>query len=32
VKLTTDLHLTPKLRMRGAIPPLSIRLHGVVLS
>jgi len=44
VKLTTYLHLVPRLRMRGALPPLpkyvmrwclikkEIRLHGVVLS
>jgi hypothetical protein len=31
MKLTTHLHLVPRLRMRGAIPPLLIRLHGVVL-
>jgi hypothetical protein len=28
----THLHLAPGLRMRGAIPPLPIYLHGVVLS
>jgi hypothetical protein len=31
VKLTTHLHLVPRLRMRGAIPPLPIRVHSVVL-
>jgi len=31
VRLTTHLDLAPKL-IRGAIPPLSIHLHGVVLS
>jgi hypothetical protein len=25
-------HLVPRLRMRGAIPPFPIRIHGVVLS
>jgi hypothetical protein len=28
----THLHLMPRLKMRGAIPPLPIRLHGIVLS
>jgi hypothetical protein len=41
VKLTTDLHLMPRLRMRGDIPPISqhvvslkqeTRIAGVVLS
>jgi hypothetical protein len=32
VKLTTHLVLVPSSRMRGAIPPLPIRLHGMVLS
>jgi hypothetical protein len=32
VKLMTHLHLVPKSRMRGAITPLPICLHGVVLS
>jgi hypothetical protein len=32
VKLTTQLHLLPESRMRGAMPPLPLRLHGVVLS
>jgi hypothetical protein len=32
VKLTTHLHLVPRLRIRGTIPPFPIRLHGVVLS
>jgi hypothetical protein len=32
VKLNTHLHLLPILRIRGAIPPLPIRLHGVVFS
>jgi hypothetical protein len=32
VKVTTHLHLLPSLRMRGSIPPLSLWLHGVVLS
>jgi hypothetical protein len=32
VKLIIHLHLLPRSRMRGAIPPLPIRLHGVVLS
>jgi len=27
-----DLHLVPRLRMRGVIPPLSQCLHGVVLN
>jgi hypothetical protein len=27
---TAHLHLVPRLRMYGAIPPLPIRLHGVV--
>jgi hypothetical protein len=31
VKLTIHLHLAPGL-MRGAIPPLHLRLHGVVLT
>jgi hypothetical protein len=29
--LTTHLHLVPRLRMRGSIPPLPIRFHCVVL-
>jgi hypothetical protein len=32
VKLTSHLHVVPRLRMRGAILPLPIYLHGVVLS
>jgi hypothetical protein len=32
VKLTTHLHLSPGLRMRGDIPPYPIFLHDVVLS
>jgi hypothetical protein len=32
VKLTTHLHLVPKKRMHGAIPPLPQYQHGVVLS
>jgi len=28
----TYLHLVPRSRKRGAIPPLPISLHGVVLS
>jgi hypothetical protein len=32
VKLTTHLHLVPRLRIRGATSPLPIRLHGTVLS
>jgi hypothetical protein len=32
LKLTTHLHVSPRSRMSGAIPPLPIRLHGVVLS
>jgi hypothetical protein len=28
---TTDLYLTPRLRIRGAVPTLRIRLHCVVL-
>jgi hypothetical protein len=32
VKLTTRLHLIPRLRMCGAVPPLLIRLHVVVIS
>jgi hypothetical protein len=31
VKLTNHFHLAPRLRMRGVMPPLPIRLHGVVL-
>jgi hypothetical protein len=31
MKLTTHLHIAPKLRMHGAIPPFPQRLHGVVL-
>jgi hypothetical protein len=30
VKLTTYLHVMPKLRIRGTVPPLPICLHGVV--
>jgi len=32
VKLTTHLHLVPRLRLRGAIPPLAIHIQGVVLN
>jgi hypothetical protein len=32
VKLTTNLQLVPRSRKRGAIHPLPIRLHGVVLN
>jgi hypothetical protein len=32
VKFTTQLYLVPRLRLRGAIRPLPIRLHGVVLN
>jgi hypothetical protein len=44
VNLTTRLHLVPRLRMRGAVPPLpqyvfmewclkqEIRFHGIVFS
>jgi len=32
VKLSTHLLLAPRSRMRGAIPPPSIRIHGVVLN
>jgi len=32
VKLTTHVHLVPRLRIRGARPPLPLRLHVVVLS
>lgn len=32
VKLTIHLNLVPRLRTRGAMPPLSIRLHGNVLT
>jgi hypothetical protein len=32
VKLTTQLRLEHRLRMRGAIPPPPIRVHGVVLN
>jgi hypothetical protein len=32
VKLTTHLHLVPRSRMRGAIPPLPVLLNDVVLS
>jgi hypothetical protein len=32
VKLTTLLHLLTRLRMCGAVPPLPIRLHTVVLN
>jgi hypothetical protein len=32
VKLTTHLHLVPRLKISGAIHPLTLRLHGVVLS
>jgi len=31
-KLNTHFHLVPELRMRGAIPPLPIRPHGVALN
>jgi len=31
VKLTTHLHLVPRSKMHGAIPPPPILLHGVVL-
>jgi hypothetical protein len=31
VKVTTHLHLVPRSTRCGAIPPLPIRLHGVVL-
>jgi len=30
VKLTNHLHLVPRWRICGAIPPLLIRFHGVV--
>jgi hypothetical protein len=32
VKLTIHLHVVPRLRMRGPVPPLPVRLHGVGLS
>jgi hypothetical protein len=33
VKLTTHLHLVPRLRIRGgALLPLPIRLHGLVIN
>jgi hypothetical protein len=32
VKLTTYLHLVPRSRTCGALPPFPIRLHGVMLS
>jgi len=32
VKLTTHLHQGPRLRMRGAIPPVPTHLRGVVLN
>jgi hypothetical protein len=32
VKLNILLQLVPRLRMRGAVCPLPVRLHGVVLS
>jgi hypothetical protein len=32
VKLATNFLLVPKLRMHGAIPPLPIYLHGVMLN
>jgi hypothetical protein len=32
VKLTTHLHLVPRLRIHGAIPPLQKCLNGVVHS
>jgi hypothetical protein len=31
VKMTSRVHLVPRLRMRGAIPLLPTRLHSVVL-
>jgi hypothetical protein len=30
VWLTIDLHVVPRLIIRGALPPAAIRLHGVV--
>jgi len=32
VKLTTYLHIMPRLRICRAIPPPPIRLHGAVLN
>jgi hypothetical protein len=32
VKLTTHFHIVPWSRVHGSIPPLPIRLHGVVLN
>jgi hypothetical protein len=32
VKLTTHLHQMPRLRTHGAITPLPIQLHGVMLN
>jgi hypothetical protein len=29
VKLTTHFYLVPRLRMHGAVPPFSIRLHDL---
>jgi len=31
-KVPLFIHLVPKIRIRGAVPPLSILLHGVVLN
>jgi hypothetical protein len=31
MKLATHLHLVPRLRTCGAVPPHPIRMHGVVL-
>jgi len=31
VRLTTYLHLVPRLRMRGAIPPFTTSVRGVLL-
>jgi hypothetical protein len=32
VKLTTRLHLVPRLRMHGVVPPLVQCLHGVIVN
>ena len=32
MKLTTDLHLVPVLRIHGAIPPVTLYFNGVVLN